>query len=98
MSKKGKVKKYIALLFYDDLQECMLQNLELLKKENPKIIDPGFLIEEEIIILKEKYDQEQNYAQDYSWFDLEEINLDEILNSISQVNKKIFHRNRENQD
>ena len=98
MSKKVDVKKYIALLFYDDLQECMLQNLELLKKENPKIIDPGFLIDEEIIILKEKDDQEHDYAQDYSWFDLNDINLDDILNSIRKIYEKIFYRNRDNQD
>jgi hypothetical protein len=37
--------KYIPLMFYDDLQECMLQNMRLLETNEMKLLDPSILLE-----------------------------------------------------
>ncbi len=39
------IKKYIPLLIYDDLQECMLLNLKYLEENEKTIINPSSLIE-----------------------------------------------------
>ena len=44
-----RVKKYIPLLFYDDLQECMLLNLKYLEDNEKTILNPSILVEKHII-------------------------------------------------
>jgi hypothetical protein len=76
---KSTIMKYIPLLFYDDLLECMLQNLEILKDFEGDIIDPSFLLENDIIKL---FDKEIPNPEQYSWLqDFNEVNIDLIMNS-----------------
>jgi hypothetical protein len=76
---KAKVIKYIPLLFYDDLLECMLQNLKILKDFEGKIIDPSFLIENNLIKL---LDKETSNLEQYTWLkEFDEINIDLIMNT-----------------
>jgi len=80
---KPKLLKYIPLLFYDDLLECMLLNVQKLEDGEENILDPSFLIDQNIIILQESKDLEKFKTQDYSWFNTyEEINLESIIQSI----------------
>ena len=68
--------KYIPLLFYDDLLECMLQNLKSLKEGNDNILDPSFLLDNNIIVLNES-------EKDYSWLDnFDNIALEPIMESV----------------
>ena len=86
--------KYLPLLFYDDLLECMLQNLNTLDKGNTDILDPSFLLDQNIITLKESKDLEITKTQNYSWFSIfEEINIEQIIQSIS-MNKQQFFKDR----
>jgi len=76
---KAKAMKYIPLLFYDDLLECMLQNLEILKDFEGKIIDPSFLLERNLIKLLNK---ETSNLEQYTWLkEFDEIKIDSIMNS-----------------
>ena len=82
--KNSKVLKYIPLLFYDDLLECMLQNLKKLEESDVEILDPSYLIEKEIIVLLETDKLQPNKLLRYSWLKaFNEINVDSILNTIS---------------
>ena len=78
-----KESKYIPLLFYDDLLECMLQNLKKLDDGDNNILDPSFLLDNQIITVQKSKDLEKNKAQEYSWFNsFEEINLEMIFQSL----------------
>ncbi|MFX1570482.1 MAG: hypothetical protein ACFFCV_19250 [Promethearchaeota archaeon] len=71
--------KYIPLLFYDDLLECMLQNLKFLNDGNHNILDPSFLLDNNIIVLNES-------KKKYTWFDnFDNIALEPIIESIKTV-------------
>ncbi|MFX0048482.1 MAG: hypothetical protein ACFE8G_10000 [Candidatus Hermodarchaeota archaeon] len=79
------VAKYIPLLLYDDLQECMLQNTALLEKNEIKLLDPSFLLESNVIILLGSEEAENTDLNKYKWLsDLNEIDIEGILNSITQ--------------
>jgi len=79
LKKNSKVLKYIPLLFYDDLLECMLQNLESLKDFEGEIIDPSFLLESNVIKL---LDKETSNLEQYTWLkEFDEINIDLIMNT-----------------
>ncbi|MHA2400089.1 MAG: hypothetical protein ACXADU_14545 [Promethearchaeota archaeon] len=83
LKEKSKIMKYIPLLFYDDLLECMLQNLETLKEDKVTILDPSFLLEKNIIILKEKKNCSPEQLKNYTWFDeFNQINVESIVASI----------------
>ena len=80
------VKKYIPLLFYDDLQECMLLNLQYLEENEKVLLNPSMLIEEKIIAIIDS----QNFNDDFKdknlwWNDFNNIKpeliLDEMLKS-----------------
>ncbi len=76
---KPKEMKYIPLLMYDDLLECMLQNLEILKDFEGEIMDPSFLIENNLIKL---VDKELSNLERYTWLkEFDEINIDSIMGS-----------------
>ena len=76
---KGKAMKYIPLLFYDDLLECMLQNLEILKENECEIIDPSILLDKNIIKL---VDKDTSGLDQYTWLkDFNQIKIDSVMNS-----------------
>jgi len=76
---KSKIMKYIPLLFYDDLLECMLQNLETLKEFEGDIIDPSFLLENDIIKL---FDNEISNSEQFTWLkEFDEIDIAQLMNS-----------------
>jgi hypothetical protein len=76
---KSKIIKYIPLLFYDDLLECMLQNLEILKNFEGEIIDPSFLLQNDIIRL---LDNEILDSERYSWLkEFNKIDITRIMDS-----------------
>jgi hypothetical protein len=76
---KSTIMKYIPLLFYDDLLECMLQNLESLKDFEGDIIDPAFLLENNIIRL---FDTKIPNPEQYSWLqEFNEVNINLIMSS-----------------
>jgi len=76
---KAKDMKYIPLLMYDDLLECMLQNLKSLKDFEGEIIDPSFLLENNIVKL---YDKEIPNPDQYTWLkEFDGINIGSIMNS-----------------
>lgn len=61
----------------------MLQNLEKLKESEVKILNPSYLIDQEIILLLEIDKFQSNEISKYSWLrEFNEINLDSILESI----------------
>ena len=79
LKKNSKVLKYIPLLFYDDLLECMLQNLKTLENYEGKILDPSFLLESNVIKL---LDKETSNLEQYTWLkEFDEINIDLIMNT-----------------
>ncbi|TFG12134.1 MAG: hypothetical protein EU535_06510 [Promethearchaeota archaeon] len=76
---KSKIMKYIPLLFYDDLLECMLQNIETLKEFEGNIIDPSFLFDNKIVMV---VDNEISEPKKYSWFkDFDQVDISQIMDS-----------------
>lgn len=81
-----RVIKYIPLLFYDDLLECMLQNLKGIEENDKEIIDPSYLLDRKIIITKNSKELDNIKMESFSWwknFDSLEFNsiLEEIRNT-----------------
>ncbi len=77
---KSKDIKYLPLLFYDDLLECMLQNLVRLKEFNGVILDSSLLLEKDVIKL---FDNEISDPILYSWFqDFNSIDTDSVMNDL----------------
>ena len=73
-------KKYIPLMFYDDLQECMLLNLQYLEENEKTLLNPSILIEENIINIIDS----KNYNDDFKitntwWNDFNTIKPDFFL-------------------
>ncbi len=60
-------KKYIPLLFYDDLLECMLQNLKTLEDGEEEILDPSLLVDQNVIIVRESKEFKALNTDDFSW-------------------------------
>lgn len=78
-----KILKYIPLLFYDDLSECMLQNLKRLEESDDKILDPSLLFEKNIIFTQKSQDLEKVNLEKYTWWDsFDNIEFDSISKSI----------------
>lgn len=85
--------KYIALLFYDDLMECMLQNLENIKDGATEIVDPSFLIEKNAITLtnatKEGSIPKKTRDDDSGWWsDFGDIDINSPIQEIEKTNKE----------
>jgi len=81
----GIVSKYIPLLLYDDLQECMLQNIALLERNEIKLLNPSLLLENNVILLLSSEEIENSDLNKYMWLsDLNEVDIEGILNSITQ--------------
>ena len=88
----NKVIKYIPLLFYDDLLECMLQNIKRLDKGDKDLIDPSFLLDNKIIITQNSKDLEKINIESYSWWNsFDTINLKPILESIRITQEQFIH-------
>jgi len=80
---ESKILKYIPLLFYDDLLECMLQNIKKLKEGNVDIFDPSSIIDQGIIVIHEKQLFQPEELLKYSWLtDFNEIDFNSILSTI----------------
>ena len=85
-SSERKVLKYIPLLFYDDLQECMLLNLKDLEKNEKAILNPSILVENQIINLINPEDYNENFKNKNIWWKdfntiKPEMHVDEMLRS-----------------
>ncbi len=92
---KVKKRKYIPLLFYDDLLECMLYNLKKLEEGDDNILDPSFLLDQKVIILHESEELKENVIQNYSWLrSFEKINLVLFIQSIREVKQQFFSSNK----
>ena len=88
---KIKKKKYIPLLFYDDLLECMLYNLKKIEESDDNILDPSFLLDQKVIILHESKELKKINPSNFSWFNsFEKINLELFIQSIREVKQKFF--------
>lgn len=87
--RESNVIKYIPLLFYDDLQECMLQNLKRLEDNPDELLNPSYLLDQKIIMLQESKDKNNEYLHKFSWWsDFENIDLKSILRSLLEGSKK----------
>ena len=62
------VKKYIPLLFYDDLQECMLLNLQYLEENEKTLLNPSTLIEENIISIIDLKNFDDDFKNKNLWW------------------------------
>ena len=77
------IKKYIPLLIYDDLQECMLLNLKYLEENEKTIINPSSLIEEKIITIIDSKNFDDDFKKKNTWWkDLNNIEPDLFLEEI----------------
>ena len=82
--KNSKILSYIPLLFYDDLLECMLQNLKKLENPEVKVIDPTFLLDNGIILLLESDQFNQFDSKIYTWQQgFSELNIAKIIEKIN---------------
>ncbi len=85
----SKIIKYIPLLLYDDLLECMLQNLKRIEESDDNILDPSLLFERNIIFTQKTKELENINLEKYSWWkSFENIDLDSIINSIIKNHQK----------
>ena len=90
-------KKYIPLLFYDDLLECMLQNLKQLEDGDVNLLDPSFLIDKNIIIVQKLEELESANPHDLSWMiSFDGINLKPTIQSIRTTLTEHFSSMKQN--
>jgi hypothetical protein len=84
MKKAGtKVIKYIPLLFYDDLLECMIQNLKRIEENSDDIIDPSILLEKKVIITEKSKDLEGGVNESFQWMEsYDSIEFNPIIQTI----------------
>jgi hypothetical protein len=61
-------KMYIPLLFYDDLQECMLLNLKYLEENEKFLLNPSRLIENKVISIVNSKNNAGNFKGGNSWW------------------------------
>jgi len=64
----GTVKKYIPLLIYDDLQECMLLNLKYLEENKKTLLNPSSLIENKIITIIDSKNLDEDFKEKNMWW------------------------------
>jgi len=83
------VKKYIPLLFYDDLQECMLLNLKYLEENEKTILNPSILFEENIITIIDSKNYDVDFKVKNRWWDeFNNINPDLFLKNMDKSHPK----------
>ncbi len=84
-------KKYIPIFFYDDLLECMLQNLADLEEGVEDLLDPSFLIDQNVISIQESKNLEKSNAKIFSWWsNFEDIDLESIFQAIKTTYKEYY--------
>ena len=85
---KTKLIKYIPLLFYDDLLECMLQNINRIEENVQDLLDPSFLLENKVIIIQNSKDLDSTNLDKYSWWNsFEGLEFKPIIESIRKNNE-----------
>ena len=85
---KTKVIKYIPLLFYDDLLECMLQNINRIEENDQDLLDPSFLLDNKVIIIQNSKDLDSTNLDKYSWWNsFEGLEFKPIMESIIRSNE-----------
>ena len=83
------IKKYIPLLFYDDLQECMLLNLQCLEDNEKILLNPSLLIEDNIITIIDSINYNDDFKNKNTWWnEFNNIKPDLFLDEMSQS----FHK------
>ncbi len=88
---KASHKKYIPLLFYDDLLECMLQNLKKLEDGDENLLDPSYLLDKKIITIQKPKDLESASPQDLTWINsFDGIKLEPTIQLIRTTLKEHF--------
>ena len=86
-----RVIKYIPLLFYDDLLECMLQNLKRIEENEKEIIDPSYLLDTKIIITKNLKELENIKIERYSWWNnFDSLEFNPILEEIRKTQEEFI--------
>jgi hypothetical protein len=81
--------KYIPLLFYDDLLECMLQNLKRIEENEKEIIDPSYLLDNKIIITKNSKDVDNINIENYSWWkNFDSLEFNPIIEEIRKTHEE----------
>ena len=89
---KKKKKKYIPLLFYDDLLECMLLNLKILEDGEREILDPSFLLDQNVIIVQESKEFKALNIDDFSWMkSFTNIDLESVILHIKTTIQEYFN-------
>lgn len=89
------VVKYIPLLFYDDLHECMLQNLKLLETNELELLSPSYLLNKNVILIQKSEDLSEKELNKYSWLsNLSNINIGTIYNFMTE-SLNLFHKKKE---
>jgi len=72
-------------LFYDDLQECMLLNLQYLEENEKILLTPSILIEENIITIIDLKDYDDSFKIKNTWWsDFNNIKPDLFLDEMPQ--------------
>ena len=83
--------KYIPLLLYDDLLECMLQNTKRLEENNREIIGPSILLNKKVIVTEKSKDFEKKNLETYTWWNsFDNIELTPIIDSIRNLHEDFF--------
>jgi len=87
--------KYIPLLFYDDLLECMLQNAKTLEENSKEILDPSILLEKKVIVTEPSGNFEKVGKHMYTWWDrFDNIELSPIIDSIKSTHKDFYNSDK----
>jgi len=83
---KADHKKYIPLLFYDDLQECMLQNIKKFEDGEDNLLDPSYLLDKNIITIHKTSDLESSSPQELTWMNsFDSLNFEPTIQSIRTI-------------
>ncbi|NVM19635.1 MAG: hypothetical protein HWN80_18175 [Candidatus Lokiarchaeota archaeon] len=92
---KSNVLKYIPLLFYDDLQECILQNLKLIETNELEVQSPSYLLDKNVILIQKSEDLSEKELNKYSWLsNLSEINIGTTYNFLTE-SINLFYKRKE---
>ena len=72
-------------MFYDDLQECILLNLQYLEENEKILLTPSILIEENIITIIDSKDYDDSFKIKNTWWsDFNNIKPDLFLDEMPQ--------------
>ncbi|MHA2390970.1 MAG: hypothetical protein ACXAEX_03300 [Promethearchaeota archaeon] len=81
--------KYIPILIYDDLLECMLQNIKRIEEKTDEMMSPSFLFDNQIVITEKSEDLESNNIKNYSWWNsFDTIELNPMFETIRKLHEE----------